>query len=141
MKHNNEGFHFNLSVLIIPLLIILIPPDYLISTSILKNVNSIAVLIIFCILILLTFIKRRFNIFIIISIILFFWQSFSSYFLAKGLLDISNNLRIISLMLLVNLTIRKYPRSTLNSLSYLFGAYIIINFMTIILFKEGLYLD
>src|SRR5699024_6881260 len=98
-------------------------------------------LIIFCILILLTFIKRRFNIFIIISIILFFWQSFSSYFLAKGLLDISNNLRIISLMLLVNLTIRNYPRSTLNSLSYLFGAYIIINFITIILFKEGLYLD
>lgn len=141
MRNKNEGIYINLSIVFIPLLVILIPPDFLLSTSTLNTLNSMAVMILFFVLILLTFIKSRFNIFIVLSIFMFFWLSFSSYFLADGLLDISNNLRIISLLLFINLTIQNYPKSTLNALSYLFGTYIIINFITIILFKEGLYID
>jgi len=141
MNYKNGKLYFNLAIVIIPLLIILIPPEYLLRTNTLNTVNSILVIILFIILIILTFIKKRFNIFIILSVLLFFWQSFSSYYFSNGPLDISNNLRIISSMLLVNLTIRKYPKSTFNALSYLFAAYIVFNFLTFIFFKNGLYID
>ncbi|MCE7792393.1 O-antigen ligase family protein, partial [Salipaludibacillus sp. CUR1] len=90
-------------------------------------------------LIFITFFKKEYNLFIILSIIFIIWRSFSSYYFSEGVLDLVNSFRILTLILLINITIKKYPKSTLKALSALFGFYIILNFISYLIFSGGLY--
>src|SRR5699024_1188025 len=68
------------------------------------------------------------------------WRSLTSYYLSDGVLDLVNSFRIDTLILLVNIMVKRFPRSTLKALSIIFGLYIVINFLTLFVFPDGLYL-
>lgn len=119
----------------------LLLPPYLLNINIVNNISEILIGLLFIIVFILSIAKKRFNFFIIISLILGTWSVLSSYFLAEGIFDIFNNIRIVTLILLTNLSIKRFPNSTLTSLSIIFTLLIIVNYVTFITFQDGLYLD
>jgi len=123
------------------ILAFLIVPDYF---QTLDNVNTILKLItvfLFVCLLFFTVVNKRINFFIIFCFLFFLWRMFSSYYLSNGVLDIDNSIRIMSLVLLINLSIKKHARTILSALSLVFSTYIIINLITLLLYPYGLYLD
>jgi len=122
------------------LLFPIILPDYLESIDIISNISVLIVGIMFIYLLVFNFIKKDINIFVIVSVIFFVWRMFSSYYLTDGVMDLVNSIRIITLILFLNLVIKRFPKSTLKALSTIFGLYIVINFITLLIFPKGLYL-
>ncbi|MEJ8767647.1 O-antigen ligase family protein [Oceanobacillus sp. HCA-5259] len=90
-------------------------------------------------LLFITFFKKEINLFIIFSFIFFIWRTFSSYYYSNGVLDLVNSSRILTLILLINITIKKYPKSTLRAISIVFSSYIILNLISYFIFPQGLY--
>lgn len=139
MSSNREQYEIRMTWIIILLLIPLILPDYFQSIKIVNDFTVLITGIIFFYLFGITFMKKEFNIFVIASFIFFIWRSFSSYYFSGGVLDLINSLRIVTLILLINITVKRYPKSTLQALSILFGTYITLNFISYFMFPEGLY--
>src|SRR5699024_8677839 len=73
-------------------------------------------------------------------IIFMFWRMYSSYVLNNEILDLINTMRILSSVLLINYTLIIRPKLTIQSLSFLFSIYIIVNFISVMLIPNGLYL-
>src|SRR5690606_13470369 len=80
------------------------------------------------------------NLFIILCFLFFSWRMFSSYYLSNGVADIDNSIRIMSLVLFINISIKKHARTLLNVMSFIFVTYIVVNFFTLLLYLHGLYL-
>lgn len=134
-------FNIKLSWILFILLFLIIPPPFLTSIFILERLNAIIIVFLFISVLLLSVLKGKLNLFVLMSILFLGWKSLSSYLLADGLLDISNNLRILSLILLINLTAGKHALSIIKALFILFSCYIILNFISFVLFPNGIYLD
>lgn len=139
-KHH-ERYQVKITGILVLLLFPLIPPDYLQSITLIENISVLMIGIMFLYLFVLSFIKREFNFFVIVSFIYIIWRSYSSYYYSNGVLDLVNSFRIVTLILLLNLIIKRFPKSTLKALSILFGLYVLINFFTLLILPEGLYLD
>src|SRR5699024_10329570 len=121
----------NINIMNIFFLVVLIPltlPDYFQEYEFFKVLSSFIIISIFFIVI------------IFFIIIYFLWRSLTSYFYSDNVLDLTNSVKVITLALFINVTIKKYTRSILFSLSILFSIYIYINFMSIYLFPNGLYI-
>src|SRR5699024_8702755 len=114
--------------------------DYFQEYELLKVLSSFIIIPIFFIVIISTILNKRFNVIIFVIIIYFLWRSLTSYFYSDNVLDLTNSVKVITLALFINITIKKYTRSILFSLSILFSIYIYINFMSIYLFPNGLYI-
>lgn len=140
--HSNvtKPYRIKVTGLLFFILIPLILPDYFSQLGTITSIFTLITGTAFLILVCLTVLKKRFNLFVIISIFFVAWRSFSSYYFSSEILDIVNSIRIISIMLLINLTIKNFPKSTLQSLSLVFALYSILNFITYLLFPNGLYL-
>src|SRR5699024_12865282 len=96
----------------------------LLQFNIIENLSVVFTIFIFLIFIYLTIINKRFNFILLIIFIYFVWRSSVSYFYSEEVLDLTNSLKIITLVLFINLIIDKYPKSTLSALSSLFSIYI-----------------
>lgn len=123
------------------MLIPLMPPDYFLTISVLEKIFTVISVLLFIVLFFLTIIKKEINVFIVLSLAFIFWRIISSYYFSNSITDLSNSVKICTLILLINLTIKKSPKELFNALSIVFGMYIIINFLTLFLFPEGLYVD
>ena len=134
--HTRVNVTYFIFILLIPLTL----PDYLLQFNIIENLSVVFTIFIFLIFIFLTIINKRFNFILLIIFIYFVWRSSVSYFYSEEVLDLTNSLKIITLVLFINLIIDKYPKSTLSALSSLFSIYIYINLMSIYVFPNGLYI-
>lgn len=141
MQITNEGVEVKVSSILLMLLVFIIPPAFFSNYSVFDKINNILLIIIFLILLLLTIFKKKLNIYVLLIFIFLLWNTLSSYFLADGVLDFFNNLKVISIVLLVNVLIKNHFFSLLKALNTLFSIYIYINFISYILFPNGLYLD
>lgn len=115
-------------------------PDYFQHLGIITDVFTLFTGVILIYLIVITFLYKEFNIFVGATFIFILWRSFSSYYFSDGVLDLINSARIIGLVLMVNLTIKRFPESTLKALSTIFSLYVVVNFITYILFPGGVFI-
>lgn len=137
-----KAFNIDYSVyLSLMLIFIIIPPQYFLSNSLFVNINKLFLAILFIVLFSYTLLKRKLNIYVLLLTIFLFWNVFSSYFILDGVSDITNNLRILTLVLLINLFVNKHLFYLLKSFNFVFGIYIVLNLMTYVVFTNGLYLD
>src|SRR5699024_1965066 len=141
MHKSEKYFKIKYSYIILFLTFIIIPPPFLSSISYYSYINNFFMIFIVLILIVLNIFKKRINMFIVITGLFLIWNVFSSYYLANGVLDFFNNIKIYSIVLLVNLFIINHVYSLLKALNWLFSIYIYLNFITYILLSNGLYLD
>src|SRR5699024_633551 len=137
--HTRVNVTYFIFILLIPLTL----PDYLLQFNIIENLSVVFTIFIFLIFIFIIIINKsfyfiiyiiinnRFNFILLIIFIYFVWRSSVSYFYSEEVLDLTNSLKIITLVLFINLIIDKYPKSTLSALSSLFSIYIYINLMSI----------
>lgn len=116
----------------------LIYPDYFQSITFLNIISTFVLGIMFLIVFSINILQKRMNFFIFLTFLYLLWRSYTSYFLNDGVLDIVNNFRIINIVLLINICIKKYPKALLSSMASLFSIYIILNFLTLIVFSDGL---
>lgn len=124
-----------ITLLFIPLIL----PDYLQNIELINSLAILLVGIMFLFLFVISLIKKQFNVYVIASFIFLAWRMFSSYYINNDILDLVNSFRIITLVLLVNITIKYYPRSTLQALSIIFSTYITVNYISLFAFPNGLY--
>ncbi|WP_066190754.1 O-antigen ligase family protein [Gracilibacillus timonensis] len=129
----------SLSVVIFLLLIPLVQSDFFQRLGYLSFFIDFITATIFLFLVYFTVTKKQLNIFVITSLIFLIWRSVSSYYFSDGVMDLVNSTRIASLILLVNIFIKKYPKSTLSATDFLFSAYIVLNFFALLMFPQGLY--
>lgn len=135
-------FRINYPLLITFILIFaLFPPKLLMINNVLDALSKGLLLIVFIILLYYTVRNKRFNIYIYILFCFLIWNTLSSYVLLNNFSGLVNNIRIATLVLLINLFIKKYTYSLLKSLNIVFSSYIIINFITYIFFRDGIYID
>ena len=131
------------SIIIILLFIsffILTIPDMFQNVDGINKVSGIISAIIFIVFLFLNILQKRLNCFIVFIIIFMFWRMYSSYVLNNEILDLINTMRILSSVLLINYTLIIRPKLTIQSLSFLFSIYIIVNFISVMLIPNGLYL-
>lgn len=133
--------HIKLSTILSLIVFILIPPNYLMNFDFFYKINNFMLLGIFSLLFTLNIIYKKINLFIVIVFIFLSWNSLSSYFIVDGVLDFFNNIRILSIVLLINILIKNHTFSILRSLNLIFSIYILTNFLSYLLFPEGLYID
>lgn len=139
--HLEQKYEVKATNILFLLIIPLVVPDYFQQLGIITDIFTLITGIMFFFLIGITFYRKEFNIFVILSFIFFIWRSFSSYYYSDGVLDLVNSFRILTLILLINLTIKKYPNSTLKALNLIFGFYIVLNFISYFMFPMGLYAE
>src|SRR5699024_2158895 len=133
-------YQIEITMILVFLLFPLILPDYFQNINIIENFSILIVGIMFVYLFAISILKKELNIFVIGTIIFFLWRSLTSHYLMGVVLDLVNSLRIVTLILLVNIMVRRFPRSTLKALSIIFGIYIVMNCLTLFVFPDGLYL-
>lgn len=123
--------------------LILIPltlPDYYLRNVVIENISIAFVMIIFSVTMIYTIMKKKLNILIVFVFVYMIWRSFSSYYYAEEVLDLTNSLKTLTLILSVNLFIEKYPKSIISAFSGLFSIYIYINLISLYLYPDGLYI-
>jgi len=138
---DGKRLNVRLSSVLFFILIFIMPPAFFSNINLFDFFNKILIILIFIILVILTTVKRRINSFVLLSFIFIGWNSMSSYLLAGGVLDLFNNLKILSFILIINIMVKNKTLSLLRSLNLLFGFYIVLNFLSYIIFPEGLYID
>ncbi len=141
MQKSKKVFKIKYSYILFILFIFILPPPFLNEIPYYPFFNNLITTLIVFVLILLNIYKQRINMFIMITLMFVCWNVLSSYILAEGILDIFNNIKIVSIVLLINLFINNHLISLLKSLNWLFSIYIYLNFITILLFPNGLYMD
>lgn len=102
---------------------------------------TVNALIIFLLLLLLTLFNNKIDFFLIIVFFFFIWRTLSSVLLHGGMHELSRTLRILSLVLFVSTAPKKDLKLILKIISYLMSFYVVLNFITMLVFPNGLYSD
>ena len=129
------------SILILILILILLPPSYFSNFDVFAKINEMLTIVLFIVLTIYTLFKKKINIYVLLIVLFLTFNMYTSYFLLDGVLDLYNNLKILSIVLLINLIVSQYTLSLLKSLYVVFYSYILLNTLSYILFPNGLYLD
>lgn len=141
MVRKNQDINANMTIVLILALLPLILPDYLQTIEILDRVSVLLTIFIFIIVMILSILYKKFNIFLVLSLLFLFWRFFSSYYLAESITDFSTILKTATVVVIINLVIRDYTKPLIRALYIIFVTYIVANFLSLLLFPEGLYLD
>ncbi|WP_160319305.1 O-antigen ligase family protein [Shouchella oshimensis] len=141
MIKNKQELNINMTLVLILVFIPLILPDYLQTITIIDDLSILLAIIIFIVALTLSILYKKMNIFVILSILFLVWRYFSSYYLAGSITDFSNILKTASVLLMINLVVRNYTKPLIRALYIIFVIYIVANFLSLLIFPEGLYLD
>lgn len=130
-----------LNILYTLLFIPIIIPDYFQSMPIVDILLTFMLFPMGIGIFYLTLTKKLWNPFILFVFIFFTWRTLTSYFLNNEPHDLVNTIRIMNSILLINYGVRYHTKNLLFSISALLSVYALLNFLTILAFPSGLYID
>lgn len=117
-------------------------PDYFFRYKLLDNIINSSILIILIVFIFLNLLYiKKINLFVIFSFLFFVWRYYSSHIISNGITDMNNLICTFAIILVSNFFLNKNISIFLNCMFILFSLLIFINFMTQIVYTNGLYID
>lgn len=136
-----QGFQISISYFFALLLIPLTIPRHFLNETILLTLINLATILIFLFLLVQVILKKRINTFLCFALLFLLWRIVSSVFFSEGVADIYNTLRILSLIMFINLYMKKHAYSVTKSLAILFSVYVVINLISVFLFPSGIVIE